>query len=393
MKPTQAFDAFPTRLFLLYILFFSGQAIYNTYLNLHLAAEGLSSVQIGTIVSVSTLFILVFQMLWGLASDRIRAKNTILLILYIGSAAIGMLFYLGTTFWFLLSAVVLFSIFFNPVTALQDNYMLETLEHSRWDYGQVRLGGTVGYCITVLIIGFVLEDNYGQIFWMVSLAMLACFLLFLTLPKVKGHRSRQKKTPYREIFKNKKLLGFIALNLVFSMGLNFYYSFYPIYFTSIGGNSSLVGTLMFACAVAEIPVLLVINKIVKKLGVNGTLVLAGACTSVRWFLLFVLRQPMLIVAANLLHGIGFTGFSYCIITYINQTVAKDLRATTQTANALIGSVVSRVLFGYLGGLASEIVGTNYIMLLSGVIMALATLVFALWSKGQNTRQPEETPAV
>ena len=49
-------EAFPICLFSLYVLFYSGQSIYNTYLNLYLSSEGLSDSQIGFIISVSTLF-------------------------------------------------------------------------------------------------------------------------------------------------------------------------------------------------------------------------------------------------------------------------------------------------------------------------------------------------
>lgn len=384
---------FPLRFFMLYMLFYSGQAIYNTYINLYLDGIGWGTAQIGMAVSISTTFVLVAQILWGIASDRAKTKNTVLLLLYAASSGIALLFYANTGFGFVLVVMTLFCIFFNPIVPLQDNYMLEALEGGRWDYGQVRIGGTIGYCVTVLFIGFVLQNEYRRIFVMVSAVVAICFVMAAGLPKVAGHRGKAKKTPYREILKNKRLLGMVAFNLAFSMGLNFYYSFYPIYFTSLGGDSSKVGLLMFACAVAEIPALLLINRVVKKIGLAGTLVLAGAATSIRWFLLYVLRDPGLIIAANLLHGIGYTGFSYCIITYINATVPKDLCATTQTVNALIGNVVSRVIFGYVGGVASEIVGIHSMMLVSGAVMTLATLGFVYWAFiKKGFRQEETNPA-
>jgi PPP family 3-phenylpropionic acid transporter len=377
-------EPFPIRLFLIYIIFYSGQSIYTTYLNLYLHERGLSQSQIGLIVSVSTGFILAAQLFWGVQSDRAKTKNNVLLLLYAGSGLAALLFYLGGGFWFLLGAVTLFAVFFNPIMPLQDNIMLESFESSRWDYGQVRMGGTIGYCVTVLVIGFVLQNHYGNIFWMVCLAMACCILVSRRLRKVQGYRGSLQKTPYRELLKNKTLLGMIIFNLTFALGLNFFYSFYPIYYTSIGGNSSLIGALMFACAVAEIPVLLVVNRFVARFGVGKILILAGIATSIRWFLLYMLRNPYLIIAANLLHGIGYTGFSYCIITYINRTVPKDLRATSQSGNALISSVFTRIIFGYIGGLASERFGVQYMILLAGIIMAVSTVVFALWVRNKNT---------
>lgn len=85
-------DEFPRRLFLLYVLFYAGQAIYNTYLNLYLSSVGLSDTQIGMTVSVSTAVLLAAQLGWGILSDRARTKNRVLLLLYAFMAVSSLLF-------------------------------------------------------------------------------------------------------------------------------------------------------------------------------------------------------------------------------------------------------------------------------------------------------------
>lgn len=375
-------ETFPLRLFALYVLFYSGQSIYNTYLNLYLSSVGLSESRIGLIVSVSTVCLLAAQLFWGMVSDRARSKNQVLQLLYAATAVISLGFYLSQSFWFLLLAVTLFSIFFNPLIPLQDNFALEYLEHSHWDYGQVRMGGTLGYCLTVLFIGFFLNDDYRPIFWMVALCMAGCRLLCIGLPPIAGYRVKGQKAPYRALLHNRALVGLILFNLSFSIGLNFYHNFYAIYYTSpaVGGNSSMVGVMMFVSAASEIPMLLLIHRISRKLGIRGTLVMAGCATVLRWLLLAFLHQPIPIIFVNLLHGLGYTSFSYCIITYIGKTVPKELRATGQTLNSLIGNVVSKVLFGFLGGFASESLGADKIMLFSAALMAAGTVAFVLWSR-------------
>jgi PPP family 3-phenylpropionic acid transporter len=373
-------EPFPIRLFVIYYLFYACQSIFSTYLNLFLAGEGLGASRIGLIVSVSTGFILGAQLFWGMASDRARAKNSVLLLLYGASAGAALLFYAGGGFWFFLAAVSLLSVFFYPIIPLQDNIMLESFESGRWDYGHIRMGGTLGYCVTVLGIGFILRDRYRVIFLIISLILGLCFIAALGLRRIDGSRGKARKTPYRELLNNKALLGMIAFNMAFSMGLNFFYNFYPIYFTSIGGDSALIGTMMFVCALSEIPVLLVINRWVARFGPEKILAAAGLVTALRWFLLFTLRNPYLIIAVNLLHGIGYTGFSYCVITYINHTVPRDLRATSQSVNAMLSTIASRVIFGYAGGLIAEHLGTNYLILLSGVTTAGASVVFVCWAK-------------
>lgn len=382
MKKASGPEAFPVRLFALYVLFYAGQSIYNTYFNLYLSSTGLTESQIGLIVSVSTVCLLAAQLFWGIVSDRASSKNGVLHLLYLAAALVSLCFYLGRSYWFLLLMGTAFAVFFNPLIPLQDNFVLEHLERSRWDYGQVRMGGTIGYCLTVLFIGFFLRDDYRPIFWMVALCMVGCRLLCIGLPKVRGYRAQGAKRPWRELLGNRTLIGLILFNLVFSIGMNFFYNFYSIYYVSdaVGGSSSLVGLMMFFSAVSEIPILMLIHRMIKRLGIRGTLILAGCVTVLRWLLLAVLHQPAPILFVNLLHGMGYTGFSYCIITYIGKTMPHELRATGQSLNALLGNVVSKVLFGFLGGFASQSFGADRIMLFSAGMMAAGTLVFAVWSR-------------
>ena len=136
---------------------------------------------------------------------------------------------------------------------------------------------------------------------------------------------------------------------------------------------------MFACSVSEIPMLFFIHRIIRKIGVRGTLILSGGVTVLRWALLFLLRDPILVIPVNLLHGIGYTAFNYCLVTFIARTVPRELRATGQTLNAIISNVVSKIMFGMVGGLASDLLGVGPVMLVNAVVMAVAILIFARWS--------------
>ena len=66
---------------------------------------------------------------------------------------------------------------------------------------------------------------------------------------------------------------------------------------------------------------------------------------------------------------------------------KELRATGQSLNVLISTVGSKVVFGYLGGLASSFVGPQGVMLLSSLLMVVATIVFFIWSTDKTDLKP------
>ena len=145
--------------------------------------------------------------------------------------------------------------------------------------------------------------------------------------------------------------------------------------------------MMFLCAVTEIPSLMLIGRIEKRFGERAVLTVAGIIAAVRWILLYSISNPMVAIFVNLLHGPGYTSFNYTIITYIGRNVPKELRATGQSLNVLISTVGSKVVFGYLGGLASSLVGPQGVMLLSSLLMAAATIVFFIWSTDKTDLKP------
>lgn len=376
-------DAFPTGLFTAYVCYYAGQAIYNTYLNLYLYQIGFLASQIGAIISVSTVAILAIQPLWGMLSDRVSVKNRVLKFLCLAAAVCAMGFYTTQSYWPILFLVAMFGVFYNPIVPLSDNITLEALMKSRWDYGWIRMGGTFGYAAAVLGIGYFFRDSYEAMFVLIALSLVMTAFCVGTVPLVKGYREKKGKFSLEILWKNKVLMGLIGFHLIYGMGIGFFNSFYSIHFVNIGGDSRMVGWMMFVSSAAEIPFLMLMHRIVKKMGIRKVLTLAGAITCIRWMFMYVLKNPVLIISANLLHGFAFSSFTYCILNYINNKVPPDLRASSQVLNTTLNTICSRLIFGYLGGVAFELWGASLMMLFAAVSMGGATIVFWIWSRNKQ----------
>lgn len=371
---------FPGYLFLLYVISYGVQAVYCTYLNLFLKGEGLDESEIGFIISVSAAAALSGQLLWGFLSDRAKVKNHVLLFLYIGAAIAGTCFYGGSGFIFFLLISILFTVLYDPTLTLQDNLALEILESGRYDFGKIRMGGTAGYCLAVLAAGYFLRDDYRKIFFLISGSLVICAIIMYGLKPVYGQGGNTVKKAglkdfallWDSVVSNRRLAAVIGLQLIFRIGNVYFSGFYPIYMTGIGGNSSTVGVIMFACALSEIPVYYIIHWMMERFGEDRVLVGAGVVTALRWLALARLHSMPFILLANLFHGIGFAVFTYSVLQEINISVPRSLRATGQMMNAVFVSLTSKVLFGYLNGLASERIGIPWMLQGYGMMMLAAT---------------------
>lgn len=381
-RTLQINDGFPVSLFMVYVLYYAGQAVYNTYLNLYLDQIGFSASQIGIIISVSTVALLATQTFWGMLSDRMPVKNYVVSFLCLAAAVCAVSFYFTRNYWAVLLLVTAFSIFYVPMVPLKDNITLEYLMTSRWDYGWIRMGGTIGYAFMAVAAGYILKDQYASIFMLIAGSLVLFFLFFQKVPKVRGYGG-QKKHPhlFREVLtQNRTLPGLIAFYLIYSLGISLFNNFYSLHFVDIGGNSQLVGWMMFMSSVAEVPCLMFMHRIVRRLGTARVLTLAGAVTCLRWSLLYVLTDPVLIIFANVLQGFGFSSFNYCLLNYINNRMPAELRASSQVLNTTLSMIFSKLIFGYVGGLAFDLLGASSMMLCSAVTMGTATAVFWCWSR-------------
>lgn len=371
-------DSFPARLFMIYILFYAGQAMYNTYLNLFLNSKGFSMTAIGALGSISTILLVLIQPLWGVLSDKSKSKNNIVGFLLIVVAIVGVGFYASDTAIWLAVCVMLYSIFFTPAMSLQDNYALESLEKSKWDFGNVRLGGTIGYAACAGLVGFIIKDNYGQIFWMMSLFFLVTGILYFSMPRVSGHRQKNQKVKYTVLFKDRPLVCMFFFNVLYSLGTQFYFQFYPLHYHNVlGASSQMVGLLSTFSAISEIPFFWYAFRIEKRFGPRNVMLFAGIATTLRWFLLYFVTDQYLVLAVNLLSGCGYVGFMYCLIKYINDNVPRSMRATAQSLNGILGTIFSRILFAPIGGILADFFGAANILLVAGVLMGIGCVGFGI----------------
>lgn len=373
-------NCFPFYLTLPYLGFYAVQAIYTTYFNLYLDDIGYTKMQMGAFTSAATFLVMIVQPLWGVASDKSKSRNTIVKLLLVlgGITALG--FYLNLNYYFVLILNCIFCVFFYPLSPLIDNITLESLDevkNRKYNFGDIRIAGTIGYCGGVLAAGKLLNNQYQRMFLMISVLFAFTLLCMRRVPSVQGFKKEKKQHFFRELLGSKKILCFIFLQIIFTLGTTNFYSYYPLYFSSIGGNSSLVGILMFVCALSEIPLWPLCNRLVKKIGYQKVMAIAGAFTALRWYILYVTTNPYIAIVANLTHGIGFVTLNFSLVTFINEKMPRSLHATGQSMVNMITTIFSRIIGGVVIGYLCDRWGIKNVMFLNFIMIIIGVIVFEI----------------
>jgi PPP family 3-phenylpropionic acid transporter len=379
MKFIGAGRDFPLNLCALQTIYYCVQAVYGSYLALYCGSIGFSRTQIGFITSASTLAVLLTQPFWGYASDRASDGRTILSVLFLAAGALVLGFYVSSNFIYVLALAAALAIFHNPIPPLIDSLTLETLErqNSRFDYGQIRIGGTLGYAFMVLAVARFMNGAYHHIFYLSSALLFAGFVA-VRFAAASKFRKRGAALSFRALLRDRKIFCFIFINLIHALSMMAFYNYYVLYFEELGASGTLVGVLLFATALSELPFWFLTGKLVKRFGHDKMMLISIAIVGLRWILLFFIKNPVLAIAASLVHGFCFVTISYSVITYMNDNIPKELRATGQTMNNLCSMIGSRVVGGIAFGVLSDRFGLERMFLLIAALSFIGGLVFWLW---------------
>ena len=377
MKQNKTADKtpFPVYLFLTYFIFYCGHAVYNTYGTVFLSQNGFSQSVIGIMSSVATLVLVLIQPLWGVISDKSKNKNRIAGLLIVLCGISGLAVYLMKELWWIALCTMSVAVFFSPAITLQDNCTLEMTEGTRWNFGNIRLGGTLGYLACAAVMGLIIRD-YSQIYWWIALFFIPAGLMLMCMRRhIGGHRHKEEKVHYRVLLQNRPLVWLIVFNIIYFIA-NTFSRYYTVYYSAtLGATPFMLSMTTMVSGLAEIPFFWYAGKIQKKLGIERYLIMAALSLIVKHILLCFVTNPWLVILVHALNGCGFSTFNFCILNYINENVPKSMRATSQSLNSILSTVFASILFAPVAGVCADFLGSGGTLLVGAVIMLGGIILF------------------
>lgn len=367
-------------------LLWSSFPIIWGFLPVYLSAQGLTTSKIGILMALNPFMAVLVQPFLGMYADKASSKNRFFVFLMLGTMAACLLFTVSSIYAYVLVIGALVSVFQSGLGSVSESITLELLERIDKPYGPVRMAGTVGYSVISVIAGLLMKAEIKSVFYLTAFIGLMNILLVLRLPTVQGQQSIGKRASAMEVFADKRLTVFIVFAAIAQLCINFYGTFLPLFFLSVGGDKAMLGWVYFISAMSEIPFLLYAERIIKKLGIPLALSLAMGFIGIRFLLLILINSSAWVFAISLLHGCTFIVFTYSLAVYINKTVKKELRTTGQSMLA-VASAVGRSIGAVLGGYLIESLGLKQTMLLSFALCVAAIFGFVVVMAGLK-REPK-----
>lgn len=340
-----------------FTLYMSG-AVFNVYGGIWFVERGLTSEQIGIINAVPVLVMLLLNTLVGRVADRASDWRQVIVMGSLLAAVIPLgLFYVGD-FWGIL---VVWTLAMVPITAVGPVMDAATMRMTRrrgTQYGPIRAWGTVGYMVTLIVIGFIITQFGGGIFLplFVGLSVLRG-LVALGLPRFRGPAGEAKPAGpgaahLREVMKPFFILPLVGFSMVYAthIVLN---AFQALLWQEQGLSSDLVAPLLALAAFAEASMMFLFSRLAVRFSARSLILLSSAAAVFRWFCMGLQPGLEFLIPLQLLHAftfaLGFMGCVHFIANWTSDEIAAEAQGFFQMLQQAM-SVIALVGFGWLTGM-------------------------------------------
>lgn len=376
-----------------YTVYFVGLG-FSTFASKYFAQIGLNESQIALLTSLPALIAMCFMPMWGALSDRVRLKKAIVagmvalsavLLFFVDGvtdfsqvdAETGKLIAGATRFWPLLVILILNAFFGQAANPTATSIALEYTSEHGGSFGPIRMMGTIGYQIGVLLIGYICMNSLRHLYTYFALALLGASLVALTLPNVRGRQFGGMKVSPVKALKDRRIVIVLALVLIGTCTTMFYQSFFGAYLEQMGINNRIASIITWVSVCLEIPVLLFATRIMRRFSIWQWMIIAYVLNGVRW-LGFVLAHDLgswqILLVAQIPAVMAMACFEFFPALYIGRIIAPELSSSAQTLLTFTSFGIAKVVGGLFGGVISNYVGMRTVFLFFGVLLLVAAVV-------------------
>lgn len=378
------------RLSAYYFFYFAFVGAFAPYFSLYLVSLSFSALQIGVLMSLMQAMRVIAPNLWGWLADRAGRRTPIVRASAVASAAGFSALWFTQSFSGIFIAMAVMALFWGAALPLVEALTLEHLGSRGERYGSIRLWGSIGFILVALALGAVLDrTSIAAVPW-VSMGLLAAIAVCaLFLPDVRGRRHERDGPRLGEIVRRREVAALLAACFAMSAAHGALYVFLSIHLVDNGYSKAAVGWLWTLGVLAEIAVFARMPRLAARYSLRGILVASFACAVIRFLLIgWGMRQPVLIVAAQLLHGASFGAYHAAAVAAINRWFPPPYQARGQALYSSVSFGAGSMAGGLLSGLTWETLGAGPTYSVSA-LFAAAGLVLML--RGWRERSSAAVP--
>lgn len=333
-----------------YFFYFAFVGAFSPYFGLYLQSIGSSATQIAVLMSLMSVMRMLAPTLWGWLADRLGVRIPIVRL----SAGLSMAgfagFLVSDAYSMLFVSMAFLAFFWSAALPLVETLTFAHLDGQASRYGNIRVWGSVGFILAVLILGYVLDGLPIRALLWITLALLAGILgCAMVIPEAGKPRAPAVPVALGEILRRPEVRALMVACFFMSAAHGALYVFYSLHLVAHGYSKSLVGWMWTLGVVAEIAVFMGMPQLLRAFSLRGLLLFSFAAAVIRFVLIgWGADSLAILILAQVLHGATFGSYHAAAVAAVNRWFGAQHQARGQ---ALYGSI-SFGAGGMIGGLLS-----------------------------------------
>ena len=361
--------------FLMYNFYYLSWAVFSALISVYLLGKGFKASDVSLVVSTSFLTSMIFQPVIGMFSDRYDVKKVNFVLFAL--AGIG-----GLAFMFA-SSLITITIGYSFVLTLINgtNPVMEKIASSSpYQYGKIRIWGTIGYAIGSWLAGMIYQlISPSAIFICFIITMILCIigLLGTKTPSELG-QNNEEKTKTSTLFHNHKYLYYLIVAAIFQGITNMANTYIPAMFQNDGLKVSLVSTILSFAVLCEAPLVLFSHKFMDKLTNKRLLIIAYSMITIQ-FLCYALNVwlPLKVIITLITKHPSGMLFIMINLKIVSTLVPKEHQIT---ALAFVQTLrnLSSIIFQNIAGQILDISSYQILFALSLIVIVVGFVLVILF---------------
>lgn len=321
--------------------------IHLVFWPLWLKSKGLSASEIGLLLAVGIASKLIANPLVAHIADRLGQRKSIICTLATFSLVAFLLFPYADAFASLLTLHLVFLALWSPTMPLMESMVMHGVAHQGYDYGRIRLWGSITFMVAAIGLGVLLRDGTRDlIFLAIALTLGITVVSAFILPDIRLPQAASRQFTLWEVVKDRQFVLFLIGTALIQSSHAVYYGFGSIHWKASGLSEDWIGILWSVGVFAEIILFTYASRILQFIGPARLIALAGLAGLVRWPLTAMTLDIVPLIGIQMLHALTFGATHIGAMHFIQSRVDPSRSATAQSlfSGVVMGGAMSIAAF-------------------------------------------------
>ena len=258
---------------------------------------------------------------------------------------------------------------------------LELAERRGWQYGRIRVWGSLGFIVAALALGPIFDVvDIRYVLHAVLAALLANLAATAMIPDSEPQRS-WRRADLRLALLRPRVLAFLVCGLLMQASHGGYFAFFSIVLEDAGFRRGAIGALWAVGVVAEMVTMVGSAFLLRRFGVAPVMTACLVAATVRWTIYAQTTWLPAVLAGQLLHAFTFGAFHVAAVTGTFRLFPEKLRSSGQSLFSGFTYGAGNAVGFYTAGALFDWGGPGWSFGVSALVAAAACgLSLVLWGE-------------